>query len=300
MGNYVGEDWEAKTVGWRRNLKFRLESTGTGNNKRTPKTSRQFVIKACIERGISLDQRFDSYGAEKMDATIDSITELAADRPGWDRELTRDIIRSLCSDGVRSRYDMEKRKREALQGDSDHEVKRTMMGKGKKHVTGANATTIALTGHDYLTQNYGSKTIASGLSSKALGIHDKNTVLTTEEIVPNVPTDLRLSAPLFRVDFRSPTRQITLYFPQNISYTSFNETVFGTHVRLAPGETLQYKARRGTHKDRQFKPLMMEEDFISMVKMYMDNGVTLYVLNTVRVTSIAYVRWYLTKFLIAL
>lgn len=298
MGNYDGDDWEVRTIGWRQNLKRRLE--GTGNSKRIFKLSRQFVIKACMERRISLDQRFDSYGAEKMDATIDSITELAAPRPGWDRELTRDIIRSLCSTGIQRKYEMEKRKREALQGDPDHEAKRTMMDKGKKHVNGANATTIALKGHDYLTQNYGSKTVASGLSSKELGTHDKNTVLTTEEMVPKVPMDSQLSAPLFRVDFRSPTRRITLYFPQNISYTSFSETVFRTHVRLAPGEILQYKARRGTHQDLQFKPLMMEEDFISMVKMYMDSGVTLQVLHTVRVTSIAYVLWYLTKFLIAL
>lgn len=238
-----------------------------------------------------------------MDATIDNITELAAPRPEWDRELVRDIIRSLCYDGIRRKDQVGKRVWEALQGDPEHEleVKRTMMDKGKKFVTGENATTIALKNHDYHTQNYGSKTVAYGLSSKKLGIQDKNTVLTAEEMIPNVPMDSQLFAPLFRVDFQSPTRQITLYFPQNISYTTFNETVFGTHVRLAPGETLQYKARSSTHQDLKFKPLMLEEDFISMVKMYTDSGVTLHVLHTVRITSFAHpCTGYLTKFFTAL
>lgn len=107
----------------------------------------------------------------------------------------------------------------------------------------------------------------------------------------------KIDPPLFRVDLQSGIREITLYFSQNTSYTCFKAAVFGNHLQLAPGEKLHYKARYGTQKDTELKPIMFKKDFIAMLKMNPNVGVMLHVCPDVKnsfILDICYL--YLTEY----
>lgn len=96
------------------------------------------------------------------------------------------------------------------------------------------------------------------------------------------PKRAKTDSPLFRVDFQSGTREITLYFSQNTSYACFKAAVFGNHLQLALGEKLHYKARYGTQENAVLKPLTRKGDFITMLKMDPNVGVMLHVCPNVR------------------
>lgn len=65
---------------------------------------RQWVLEECLKRGMDLRQNFASWPYEtRMYPAIKSITAAAPAEWGWDRLVTRDIIRTLCWDRVRSK-----------------------------------------------------------------------------------------------------------------------------------------------------------------------------------------------------
>ncbi|KAI5845147.1 hypothetical protein DFP73DRAFT_594286 [Morchella snyderi] len=64
---------------------------------------RQWVLEECIRKGLDLRAPFHSYSYQnKMYPAIKHITSLAPPEWGWDRDVTKDVIHTLCQDRVRS------------------------------------------------------------------------------------------------------------------------------------------------------------------------------------------------------
>lgn len=86
---------------FRRDLNRRMGVLGDERRKRD---CRAFVLEECIKRGMDLRQNFSAYAYEtKMYPAIKGITAAAPSSWAWDKMVTRDVIRTLCWDRVRSR-----------------------------------------------------------------------------------------------------------------------------------------------------------------------------------------------------
>lgn len=137
------EDNQAGNSRWREELQVRMGCTG--NSKLFRKRS-NVVARECQERGIFLDRAFSSYPAERgMHDLIASIAALVGPKYGWDRELTRDVIRVLCFDRFGAR---EKKKRHRKKQHPDvGQAKRIKTERGEGFLTSGetppNATTFS-------------------------------------------------------------------------------------------------------------------------------------------------------------
>lgn len=90
---------------FRRDLIRRMEITaGTKKEMEQAKRDRrQWVLEECLKRGMDLRCSFNTWPYKtRMYPAIKAITAAALEDWRWDRVTTRDVIRTLCWDRVRS------------------------------------------------------------------------------------------------------------------------------------------------------------------------------------------------------
>lgn len=81
-----------------------MEVAGDGEKQEKMKRDRRkFVLEECMKRGMDLRQNFNSYPYEsKIYPAIKTIISATPPSWGWNREVTRDMIRTLCWGRVRT------------------------------------------------------------------------------------------------------------------------------------------------------------------------------------------------------
>lgn len=93
------------SASFRRDLNRRMgiQTNDKKATERIKRDRRQWVLEECIRGGMDLRLNFSSYPYEtKMYPAIKGITQGAPPEWGWDRMVTKDVIRTLCWDRVRS------------------------------------------------------------------------------------------------------------------------------------------------------------------------------------------------------
>lgn len=225
--------------------------------ERIKRDRRQWVLEECIKKGMDLRATFNSYPYEtKMYPTIKWITHMAPADWGWDRITTRDVVRTLCWDRVRTMNRRARMSKKAMA---------TQMGE-------ANSSTKINT-MPYNRQNkMPQQTVSERTSSTGpLTITSTNNVAHPRIPPQEVPWTTPIK-PADTVTFSVRVLNKIREFRKDITFNQFDQALDNYFI-AGPGEMRCYRALSGTKKDREWKPLGFEEEFNTLLSEYSRVGV---------------------------
>lgn len=270
---------------------------------------RQWVLEECLKRCMDLRQSFNSWSYEtRMYPAIKAITAAAPPDWGWDRTTTRDIIRTLCWDRVRSQNrrirstgrEVKKRKpngnatptpkdvprpvpralelnqskakatREVVLDSSDNEVRASTLAKPPKAISRARIPTIdtKAVSHATATAMKTSGSIDSPNRPTERYSYREMSVSAYEESQEAQRTTPASIEDTFEVHIRKKRH----VFARDIEYEEFDNAVQCV-LTIEQTQMRCYRALSGSKNAREWKPLEYPDQFVKMVICYADNGV---------------------------
>lgn len=226
--------------------------------ERVKRDRRQWVLEECIKKGMDLRATFNSYPYEtKMYPTIKWITHTAPADWGWDRITTRDVVRTLCWDRVRTmnrRARMSKKAMATQMGDQNSPFKANTMPSGRR---------------DRMPQKTNPVAPLANTSTNNIA-YSRVPPQEVPRPVPIKPVDMGT----FSVRILNRIRE----FRKDITFNQFDQAL-DNYFTAGPNEMRCYRALSGTKMDREWKPLGYEEEFNNILLKYSQVGVEVKILN---------------------
>lgn len=263
---------------------------------RTKRDRRLWVLEECIRRGMDLRRNFNSYSYEsKMYPAIKSITKSAPAQWGWDRSITKDIIRTLCWDRVRTVNRRAARRSSLAAAKSQQNPVPISTGiakstAGRAHIFSSDEDEVQIR-PKLPTKTVPRASIPPVASKKYPPTTPTKPRQQNLPITPPVPTSPMTQGIKLHKSQVSPRpcQPITLppkdkfsvkvrgqiiWFPKNVSYIEF-DTRINSYIPVGHDDMRCYRAMAGSNRDREWKPLCYEEELESVIRLYSNVGVEL-------------------------
>lgn len=306
QGEETRPELKANSPEFRRELNRRMgisDILDKSEASRIKRDRRQWVLEECIRRGMDLRRSFNSYSYEsKMYPAIKSITKSAPAQWGWDRSITKDVIRTLCWDRVRTVNQRTYRRSSLAAAKSQQNPApiSTSIAKStaeRAHVFSSDEDEVQIrpklptkiiprASITPVVNKKSSPTTPSKPRKQNLGITPS--VGSACRINPTSPITqgIRLHkaqvsprpyppiTPSPKDSFSVKVKGQIIWFPKDVSYIEFDARI-NSYIPVSHDDMRCYRAITGSNRDREWKPLGYKEELESVIRLFSSVGVEL-------------------------